>query len=339
MFILTTNIACLWITDAEIDAKVGQDQADACFVCDTASTQDSADTASPDSGSGDTDADSDSDTDVDSDTDTDSDTAGDTGIDTGASFVDYVTVYGSTMVAIPAGTFCMGCGKGDPDGAYIDHEVTLTHGFWIAQSETTSAEWAAWTSAAGNPNTAPSAYGGSGLPVEQVNWYETAQYANALSTAEGITPCYLASGSDLAPAYLSDPYSCPGYRLPTEAEWEYAARAGEDTEYAGSDDASSVAWTSGTEQAECSLVPNAWRLCDMSGNVWEWVNDWYEDDYYNLSPINDPSGPTSSEILSRSDRGGSAEYNVLGATVAHRDSNLPSARSRGLGFRLVRSDL
>jgi formylglycine-generating enzyme required for sulfatase activity len=228
----------------------------------------------------------------------------------------------------------MGSGAGDPYDYYPDHDVTLTHSFWIGRSEITQEAWEAWTAA-----TNPSAFSGALLPVDTVSWTSAALYANALSTLEGLTLCYEADGSAMVTAYLADPYGCPGYRLPTEAEWEYAARAGVDTTYAGSNSASDVAWTSeissATTHEACTLAENAWGTCDMSGNVWEWVNDWYGD--ASSTSANDPAGPSTGS--SRVVRGGSWINSAGDATVAFRLLAGPEYGNYYLGFRLARSSL
>ncbi|MFM2160846.1 MAG: hypothetical protein RLZZ383_358 [Pseudomonadota bacterium] len=240
------------------------------------------------------------------------------------------------MVVIDPGTYTMGGGAADVYGSLSDSDVTLTHSFWMGKSEVTQAEWAAWTTAS---DTAPSYFTGDDLPVEQVSWLDAARYANALSTAEGLTPCYESDGSAFAAAY-PDPYTCPGYRLPTEAEWEYAARAGEAYIYAGSNTASAVAWTyetsSSTTHDACTLAENAWGLCDMSGNVFEWTNDWYEP-YYSSGTSADPAGPSSGS--GRVFRGGAWSDEAAGATVANRYGLSPGFSRNSVGFRLSRSSL
>ena len=269
------------------------------------------------------------------------DADGDGVCDTATLAADYATLWGSEMILLPAGTFTMGGGAGDPDGTYTDHEVTLTHDFWMGETEVTQAQYALFTTAA---DPTPSYFGGyADRPVEMVSWYEVAKYANALSTAEGLTPCYLTDGTELAAAYLTDPYSCPGYRLPTEAEWEYAARAGEDMTYAGSSTIGDVAWyatnSGGMTHSACGLTANAWGLCDMSGNVWEWTGDWYSssyDGYGTGSGTTDPPGPTSGS--DRVVRGGAWTLGASYATVSGRDGVAPPYYVFGdIGFRLSRS--
>ena len=274
------------------------------------------------------------DADTDSDSDSDSDTL--------------TTAWGGRMLRIPAGTFTMGGGAGDPDGWYQDHEVTLTHDYWIGATEVTRGQWESFSENAGweyasmpdYPCTTSTTV--SDCPADSVSWYDAAKYANALSTMEGLTPCYLADGTDRASAYLDNPYSCPGYRLPTEAEWEYAARLGEDRTFSGSDTSTDVAWTAensnyvGTYAHEvATLAPNTSGLYDMSGDVQEWTNDWGDRTYGGYgdgSAQVDPAGPASSSW--RVYRGGSWITGSVEARVSFREWLEPDAASLNQGFRL-----
>jgi formylglycine-generating enzyme required for sulfatase activity len=268
--------------------------------------------------------------DVDTDTDTDSDTDTDTGSDT-EPFIDYITDYGATMVAITAGTFEMGSADYGPV-----HTVTLTHDFWLGRTEVTQEEYARF---GGSADTTPSYASscGSTCPVEQVSWEDAAAYANALSASEGLELCYTAAGGGLAAILEGNPYMCAGYRLPTEAEWEYAARAGEPYDYAGSATAGDVAWTydnsGSTTHPVARKSANAWGLHDMSGNVWEWNNDWY--DTYGPDPVVDPLGAAAA--LARVRRGGSWGNDEVNASVASRAYNAADVRNDIIGFRLARS--
>ncbi len=261
---------------------------------------------------------------------------------------DYTTTYGSRMIGIPAGTFTMGGGAGDPTSAYTDHDVTLTHDFWIGETEITRGQWESWSGGVGWTYTSLPSYPcttsttTADCPVDSVSWYDAAQYANALSTVEGLANCYLSDGTDLAAAYLADPYACPGYRLPTEAEWEFAARADQDTTYSGSNTAADVAWTLETAYSlvtyahrVATLAPNASGLYDMSGNVHEWTNDWYDSGYYSVSPAENPPGPasTAGHVL----RGGAWSSEAHLASVSSRSYYTPSGTINFLGFRIARS--
>ena len=254
----------------------------------------------------------------------------------------YVNSWGGTMLPVVAGSFTMGGGKSDIYLEYWDHTVLLTHNFWMGQTEVTQAQWAKWSAAY---SAHPSLFDGcDDCPVDQVSWSDAAEYANALSTEEGLEECYLPNGAELAVAYRGDPYSCPGYRLPTEAEWEYAARADEDTIYAGSDVIEDVAWyeenSEYTTHAGCSLAANGWGFCDMSGNLTEWIGDWFEVEYGGYvdgSSQTNPAGPDSSSVSARSIRGGGWEMQEYAERVDNRTSVSGDQRNPGYGFRLVRS--
>ena len=275
-----------------------------------------------------------------------------------STFGDYTTAWGSEMIAIPAGTFTMGGGAADTENSYADHEVTLTHDFWIGETEITRGEWEAWSGGSGwafttsYPCTTSTTE--ADCPADSICWYDVAMYANALSVAEGLAECYLADGTDLAAAYLTDPYACPGYRLPTEAEWEYAARADGPYRYAGSDTLDDVAWNSynayslGTYSHEvATLAPNAWGLYDMSGNLWELTNDWYDPSHGGFADGSadvDPAGPATGseegyEGSGRVFRGGSWGRDGSYERVAFRYTENPAYRLNSFGARLSRSML
>ena len=188
------------------------------------------------------------------------------------------------FVEIPAGTFEMGSDNGDSDERPV-HTVTLTRDFYMSKYETTQAQYEAVTA----PNPSPLT-GDNNRPVEEVSWFDAIRFANALSAREGLNPCYDNDGNVLGGAG-GNPYQCEGYRLPTEAEWEYACRAGTTTDYYFGDDTSQVgdyAWyifnSGSTTHPVGQKQPNAWGLYDMHGNVWEWVYDWYGSSYYSDSP-------------------------------------------------------
>jgi len=263
---------------------------------------------------------------------------------------DVVTSGGMDFVGLAGGTFDMGCTPGQSSCQTNEspiHSVTLTNNFWMNETEVTQGEWQALI---GND---PSAFGscGANCPVEMVNWWEATSFANAVSTAEGLAECYTLTGCtgtagldlDCTDVTVNSPsgspYDCAGYRLPTEAEWEYAARAGTDLLYAGSDTVGDVSWHnsnsgSGTHESG-TRDPNDWGLHDMSGNVWEWVWDWYESSYYSSDPSTDPDGPGSASV--RAGRGGAWSHPAADGRVARRTANTPDRRLNHLGFRLART--
>ena len=258
--------------------------------------------------------------------------AGSDSVTTDGGFIDYTTNDGSTMVAITAGSFSMGSTTGASDEAPV-HTVTLTHDFWIGQTELTQAQYRA------GMGTSPSYFSSCGTtcPVEQVSWTMAVLYANALSAAEGLDSCYTATGSGLATALGGDPYACEGYRLPTEAEWEYAAKAGGSYTYSGSNTVGDVAWSSSnsssTTHAVAGKTANAFGLYDMSGNVWEWTQGWYG--AYSSGSAVDPVGASSGSY--HVFRGGGWNDVPSRASVSYRPYDYPDEVKNIWGFRLVRS--
>jgi formylglycine-generating enzyme required for sulfatase activity len=253
----------------------------------------------------------------------------------------------------------MGCTDGQigcSPNEHPAHEVTLSRAFWISETEVTQSEYQALM------GTNPSYFSGcTDCPVEKVNWFEALAYANALSVSEGLAPCFDISGVEEGSTVTvlstsGNPYDCEGYRLPTEAEWEYAARAGTDFIYSGSDIVNSVAWfgdgvftpTVNETKPVATKSANSWGIHDMSGNVWEWCWDWYGEDYYSQTSAIDPLGPINGDISeyyalpTRIMRGGSwseGGTNSGAHRVSCRGEALGSNKSQYIGFRLVRTAL
>ena len=234
------------------------------------------------------------------------------------------------MLHLPAGAFVMGSTK------YLSeqpvHLVKLTRRFGLSETEVTQAQYQAVMGE--NPSFFKDNPDSADRPVEQVSWFDAVRYCNKLSEREGLSPCYQIQGDDVR----WPDARCAGYRLPTEAEWEYAARADQPFEYAGSNDLDAVAWHLGNSQNETHPVAkkkaNPWFLHDLSGNVWEWVWDRYADSYAGAEKL-DPTGPKQGE--SRVLRGGSYVIGADDARVAYRNWYTPSNRYRNIGFRLARS--
>jgi formylglycine-generating enzyme required for sulfatase activity len=189
-----------------------------------------------------------------------------------------------------------------------------------------------WQEVMGNN---PSYFKGDNLPVEQVSWSDAVEYCNKLSLKEGLTPAYRGSGDSI----VCD-FNASGYRLPTEAEWEYAAKGGNKDymiyEYAGGNNADSVGWYNGNSGNRThpagTKQPNSLGLYDMSGNVWEWCWDWYGN--YSSGIQNNPTGASSG--TSRVCRGGGWYFTAALARSALRGDFTPSFWFYSVGFRLVR---
>jgi sulfatase modifying factor 1 len=246
------------------------------------------------------------------------------------------------MVLVQPGAFQMGSDDGRPDQSPV-HTVTLTRAFYIAKYAVTFEEYDKFRAAIQQAKPGDNGFGRGSRPVFHTPWYDAADYCNWLSDRHGLSPCYTGKGR-----LIRCDFAASGYRLPTEAEWEYAARGGNPsrgTLYAGSDDPNEVAWfadnSGGTTHPVGEKKPNELGIYDMSGNMWEWCWDYYDADYYARSPSTDPTGPAEAPEgswvgdVERSRRGGMYGENAEAARVAYR--SLDSASYTGGGFRVVRT--
>ena len=248
--------------------------------------------------------------------------------DTSLSEITVMLPGGATMemVWIPSGTFMMGAPESDTLRSVDEipqHEVTITRGFYFGKYELTQEQWESvmgtrpwegrdWVQ--DHPEN----------PAVMISWDDVQAFIVTLNAAEG-----------------SD-----AYRLPTEAEWEYACRAGTMTWWSFGDDEEQLgeymwyydnAWEKKEEYAHPvgTKLPNPWGVYDMHGNVWEWVQDWYDRDYYQVSPKEDPPGPESGS--GRVIRGGSFGDLARGVRAAYRHGRMPGARYADIGVRLMRA--
>lgn len=209
------------------------------------------------------------------------------------------------LIRIPAGTFVMGSNEITDEQPL--HSVTLTQDFYLGEFEVTQAQWKAVM------GSNPSIFTGDELPVDSVSWDDVAQFMQA-------------SGFDL--------------RLPTEAEWEYAVRAGTPSAYHFGDSQTPLvdyAWytvNSGDRTHQVGQkFPNPLGLYDMYGNVWEWCSDWYANNYYDLSPETNPDGPGSGTL--RVLRGSAYNFSANFLRSANRNLSLPNERRSDVGFRIA----
>ncbi len=218
------------------------------------------------------------------------------------------------MVYVPGGKFKMGCNIGGSDESPV-HEVVLDD-FYIGKYEVTQHQWRMIM----DQDTNKCYFEGcDSCPVERVSWYNVMEFIEKLNEKTQMN-----------------------YRLPTEGEWEYAARGGpisKGYKYSGSNNDVSVAWKVGISSAKTHPIgrkkPNELGIYDMSGNVFEWCADWYSSTWYQVSPDSNPGGPA--EGTYRVIRGGSWFYDYAGLRVADRESANPTYRYGYVGFRLCRS--
>ncbi len=240
------------------------------------------------------------------------------------------TKSGIEMVVIPEGWFEMGSEKGQDDESPV-HRVWIDS-FWMDRHEVVQDQFRKYEL----PD--PSHFKGSNQPLEQINWTDAALYCNDRSMAEGLEPCYDEQTWECN-------FDANGYRLPTEAEWEYACRAGTSTQYSFGNDSrmlSDYAWSaensSETTHPVAQKKPNPWGLFDMHGNVAEWCNDRYAEDYYAQSPEKNPRGPA--EGTDRIIRGGAWNSAADSCRSTYRTSD-PAIddtclANDAIGFRCVR---
>jgi formylglycine-generating enzyme required for sulfatase activity len=275
------------------------------------------------------------------------------------------------MVLIPAGSFTMGSPETEAnrDSNETQRQVTLTNGFYMGRYQVTQAQYEAVM------GSNPSYFHGVGSgrepasgevqgrrPVERISWYDTLVFCNRLSIAEGLSPAYSINDStnpdDWGPVPTTNSTNIVewnsvtvvsgsnGYRLPTEAQWEYACRAGTTTAYnvpvpKGSNRISSINNRTGWSSANSNYMThevglkaaNNWGLYDMHGNVYEWCWDWYED---YASGAHDPTGAATG--FGRVIRGGSRSSLAEFTRSAYRFYYGPNNRDTSIGFRLLRPE-
>lgn len=254
------------------------------------------------------------------------------------------------FVEIPAGTFVMGANEQGSDPDEDVHPVTLTSNYLIGKTEVTQLQWDAmgWV----NPSMF---FGCDTCPVETVNIFEVAAYANAISISEGLTECYTLTGCTGNPgegmvcSFMAASLSCTGYRLPTEAQWERAARGITQTRFSHGDvlecgDVCEACPThdlymlycgnhGGTTEPVGSRLPNAFGIFDMHGSVFEFANDYYQASL-GTDPVTDPFSPGTSN--NRIVRGGAWLYSAANSRSANREEMTPTTRGADIGFRLAR---
>ena len=234
-------------------------------------------------------------------------------------------------ILISSGSFTMGSKQGDPDER-PEHDVTLSHSFWMMEEELSQLTYLKTMKK--NPSTFKEC--GEDCPVETISWLEAVQLSNQINTMLHLETCYQITDQEVV---WTKGYDCDGWRLPTEAEWEYAAAGKEISLYAGGDMIDELSWylaNSDQKTHACGLKgANRSKLVDMSGNVSEWIWDRYGP--YSVEKQSDPLGANTGE--KRIVRGGSWASPAWGARVSFRDYNPPELALSEVGVRLCRTAL
>jgi len=228
------------------------------------------------------------------------------------------------MVYIPSGEFMMGSEEYDFEKPI--HKVKISQPFFMGKFPVVQELYEAVI------GENPSSFKGKRRPVERVNWYEVITFCKELNKALGLQSPFSGEEDNT----VADLYK-PGFRLPTEAEWEYAARGGvsSELEYAGSNDVELIGWYNGNSNETKPVglkMPNRLGLYDMNGNVYEWCLDWYNEDFYKKSGREDPYNKEKDTY--RVLRGGSWRYGAGVLRVAARHLNSPDHRFSSFGARL-----
>ena len=266
-------------------------------------------------------------------------------INTFANYTETVAGVSFDMIAINGGTFKMGSPKSEVDRSSNEtqHQVRVSD-FYMAKYELSQAEYKAII------GSNPSSFKGDNLPVERVSWYDAVEFCNKLSKKAGLEPYYEINGTTISLNKKAN-----GYRLPTEAEWEYAAGGGASnrTEFAGTNNEKDLYKYANFCDKKCTYswkerkqndgfentapvgtyIANQLGLYDMSGNVYEWCYDWYGT--YNLDISENPTGDISGSGRVR--RGGSWNFYAEYCRSAYRYSSTPSSSGNYIGFRLCRN--
>ena len=258
-------------------------------------------------------------------------------VDQNNSQFKFVLAPAMEMVFVKGGSFQMGDSFGDGgDDEKQVHKVTVSD-FYISKYEVTFAEYDAFCEESGKAKPGDWGWGRGERPVINVSWYDAVEFCNWLSRKQGFSPAYR-----IDKRVVTRQVNANGYRLPSEAEWEYACRGGSRSahyKYSGSNDVDDVAWyysnAGGQTHPVGTKQPNELRLYDMGGNVSEWCADWYDRNYYHNSPAKDPQGPNNG--TRRVLRGGSWVDEPFVVRAALRDLNYPALRNIYVGFRCART--
>jgi formylglycine-generating enzyme required for sulfatase activity len=253
---------------------------------------------------------------------------------------------GIKLTLIPSGTFRMGSADGEGEADELPaHDVRISRPFYLGIHEITQGQFRAvlgnnpsWFSIESTSDDGKQGSPRDEHPAESVTWFEAVRFCNELSKREGLRPFYAIAGADVS---VID-WSRKGYRLPTEAEWEYACRAGSESVYSFGNDPRELvrhAWfgegsRKGAHPVARKLA-NAWGLFDMHGNVGEWCWDWYDQTYYGSSSSTDPRGAVRGK--QRVHRGGGFHLTASQLHSADRAAKEPTVRYGGLGFRVARN--